>query len=367
MFDRRLLGNFDWVLLSLVIIISVIGLLTIHSASVSYVTVTPYLKKQIFWLFLGLVIMFATTIVDYRTIGRFSFWLHLLIIFMLVYVLFYGTGGPGSRVNRWIKVGQFFLQPSEFTKFTLVIYLSHFFSDARRINDLGFKDIIWPLVVTFVPFILILKQPDLGTASILLFLLIPIIFLVGLRYKLIAITIVISLLSLPVMWFYVLKAYQRKRILTLIDPTLDPLGAGYHIIQSKIAIGSGGLWGKGYMQGTQAHLNFLPARHTDFIFSVFTEEWGFVGGIILLGLYFILIMWCLRFVGKTKDRSGTILTVGVTSILISHIVINIGMVTGLLPIVGMPLPFMSYGGSAMISSFIGIGLILNVRMRRFDL
>ncbi len=367
MFDRRLLENFDWVLLLIVTVISVIGFFAIYSASVSYGTVTPYFKKQVLWFYLGLMVMFGSTILDYRILGKWSFWLHLFITILLVYVLFYGVGGPGSRVNRWIRLGPFFFQPSEFAKFTLVLYLSHYFNDARRINDLSFKDILWPLTVTLVPFILILRQPDLGTASILLFLFVPIIFLVGLRYKVILITGLLGLASLPIAWFFVLKSYQRSRILTLINPDRDPLGTGYHIIQSKIAIGSGGLWGKGFMQGTQAHLNFLPARHTDFIFSVFTEEWGFVGGIILIGLYFLLIMWCLRFVGKSRDRSGTVLTVGITSILTSHIIINLGMVTGLLPIVGMPLPFMSYGGSAMISSLFGIGLILNVRMRRFEM
>lgn len=367
MFDRRLLENFDWVLLFIVTVISVIGFFAIHSASASYGSVTPYFKKQVIWFYVGLVVMFGSTVIDYRTLGRWSFWLHLFVTLLLVYVLYYGTGGPGSRVTRWIKVGSFFFQPSEFAKFTLVLYLSHFYNDARRINDLSFRDILWPLTVTLVPFVLIMKQPDLGTASILLFLFFPIIFLVGLRYKVILVTGILGLLSLPIGWYFVLKQYQRTRILTFINPDLDPLNTGYQIIQSKIAIGSGGLWGKGYMQGTQAKLNFLPARHTDFIFSVFTEEWGFVGGIILIGLYFTLIMWCLRYVGKTRDRSGTVLTVGITSILTSHIVINIGMVTGLLPIVGMPLPFMSYGGSAMISSLFGIGLILNVRMRRFDL
>ncbi|PCI27575.1 MAG: rod shape-determining protein RodA [SAR324 cluster bacterium] len=367
MFDRRLLEHFDWVLLFTVTAISIIGFFSIYSASVSYGTVTPYFKKQVLWFYLGLMAMVAMTLVDYRTLGKFSLWVHFGIIVLLVFVLLYGTGGPGSRVNRWIKVGSFFLQPSEFTKFTLVLYLAHYFRDARRIQDLGFKDILWPLAVTILPFVLILKQPDLGTAGILLFVFTPIIFLAGLRYKVILITGLLGLISLPFGWFFLLKTYQKNRILTLINPDLDPLGKGYHIIQSKIAIGSGGLWGKGYMQGTQAHLNFLPARHTDFIFSVFTEEWGFVGAITLVGIYFFLIMWCLRLVGKTRDRSGTILTLGVTSILFSHIAINIGMVIGLLPVVGMPLPFMSYGGSAMISSMIGIGLILNVRMRRYDI
>ena len=366
MFDRRLIEQFDIFLLLIVTGISVIGFASIYSATINYHNAFPYYQKQLTWFAIGLVILLIVTLFDYRFLCRLSFWTHLALIALLILVLFYGTGGPGSRVNRWISIGSLFFQPSEFVKFTLVLYLAHYFNDSRRINDLEFKDIIWPLIVTFVPFILIMKQPDLGTASILLIVAIAVIFLVGLRFKVMLITGISGIVSLPIVWFFIFKSYQRDRILTLINPESDPLGKGYQIIQSKIAIGSGTLWGKGFLEGTQAKLNFLPARHTDFIFSVFTEEWGFVGGITLIGIYVLLIARCLFYVGKTKDRSGTILTVGITSIFISHIIINIGMVVGLLPIVGMPLPFMSYGGSAMISNMIGIGLILNVRMRRYQ-
>jgi len=365
MFDRRLLEQFDWILLLLVISISTIGFFTIYSASITYNTGTSYYQKQILWFFIALIIMFLVTLIDYHVLTKLSFWGHIVLILFLVLVLIYGTGGPGSRVQRWIKLGPIFFQPSEFVKFTMVLYLSYFFSDSRRINNLGFKDILWPLIITLIPFVLIIKQPDLGTAGILIFVFVSIIFLVGLKYKVILITAISGLISLPFIWFFLLRDYQQNRIITLINPESDPLGKGYQIIQSKIAVGSGQLWGKGFLEGTQAKLNFLPARHTDFIFSIFTEEWGFVGGCTLIGLYILLIVRCLKYVGKSKDRSGTILTVGITSVLVTHIIINIGMVLGLLPIVGMPLPFMSYGGSAMISNMIGIGLILNVRMRRF--
>ena len=365
MFDRRLVEQFDWVLLILVACISLIGFVSIYSASVNYTNVFPYYQKQLIWFSIGLTGLFLTTLFDYRLLCRLSFWAHLALMALLIAVLLYGTGGPGSRVNRWIRVGPLFFQPSEFVKFTLVLYLANYFNDSRRINDLGLMDIVWPLCVTMVPFVLIMNQPDLGTASVLLIAAISIVFLVGLRLKVILVTGISGLISLPIIWFFILKSYQRDRILALISPESDPLGKGYQIIQSKIAIGSGKLWGKGFLEGTQAKLNFLPARHTDFIFSIFTEEWGFVGGIILIGLYVFLIIRCLHYVGKTKDRSGTILTVGITSIFVTHIIINMGMVLGLFPIVGMPLPFMSYGGSAMISNMIGIGLILNVRMRRY--
>ncbi|MBU2647435.1 rod shape-determining protein RodA [bacterium] len=367
MFDRRLLEDFDWVLLLTVITIAVIGLISIYSASYSYGTETPYFKKQIIWLFFGLAVMALVTMIDYRFLEKLSPLLYLISIVLLLFVLFYGTGGPGTRVSRWIKLGPFFIQPSELVKYSLVLLLAYHFNESRRIGDLGVKELAWPLALTLIPFALILKQPDLGTAILLLFVFIPIIFLVGIRLKIILFTTILGFISVPFVWIFLLKPYQRNRFETFFNPDLDPLGKGYQIIQSKISVGSGQFWGKGYLKGTQARLNFLPARHTDFIFSVFTEEWGFFGGAILVGLYLFLILWCLRLVGKTKDRSGTILTLGVTTILAFQITINIGMVLGLLPIVGLPLPFMSYGGSALVSQMIGIGLILNVRMRRYDI
>jgi rod shape determining protein RodA len=367
MFDRRLLEDFDWVLLFITVLISTIGFVAIYSASNSYGTVTPYFQKQVLWFFIGLGVMVIAVMIDYRFILRFAPLLHLIMIAFLILVLVYGTGGAGTRVERWLQIGPVFFQPSEFAKFSLILYFAQYFSESRRIGDLGAREIIWPVIVTLVPFFLIVKQPDLGTAVMLIFIFFAVIFLVGIRIKLVLFSTLLAVISIPFIWIFLLKQYQRERIFTLVSPEMDPLGQGYQIIQSKIAVGSGLLWGKGYLQGTQALLDFLPARHTDFIFSVFTEEWGFVGGVLLVLLYAFLILWCLRFVGKTKNRSGSILTVGIVAILTSQIVINIGMVIGLLPVVGMPLPFMSYGGSAMLSHMIGIGLILNVHMRRYDI
>ncbi len=367
MFDRRLLEDFDWVLLLLVTLISIIGFVAIYSASYSYGTETPYFKRQVLWFFVGLGVMTLVTMVDYRIMERFSPLLHLVMIFLLVLVLFYGSGGVGSRVHRWFRIGPMNFQPSELVKFTLVLYLAYFFNDSRRIGDLGFRELLWPAIITLVPFVLILKQPNYGTAGVLIFVFVLIIYLVGVRHKIILIISGISFVSIPFAWEFLLIQYHRDRIKTLFDPDKDPLGKGYQIIQSKIAVGSGQFWGKGYMKGTQAHLDFLPERHTDFIFSVFTEEWGFVGGVTLVALYAFLLLWCLRLVGKSKDRSGTIITVGVTAIMAFQVVINVLMVLGMFPIVGLPLPFLSYGGSAMISQMIGIGLILNVRMRRYDI
>jgi len=367
MFDRRLLESFDWVLLFTVITISIIGFFSIYSASYSYGTETTYFQKQVLFFFIGLTALFATVMVDYRVMLKFALIIHIFFILLLVLVLFYGYGGSGSDVSRWIKIGPYFMQPSEYVKYSLVFYLAYHFSEFRKIGDLGVKDILVPSIMTLIPFLLIMKQPDLGTAILLIIVFAALIFLVGIRFKVVLITFIMGLISFPFAWLYILKPYQRNRIETFLNPELDPLDKGYQIIQSKIAVGSGQLWGKGYLKGTQAYLNFLPARHTDFIFSVYTEEWGFVGGVVLVGLYLFLILWCLRLVGKTKDRSGTILTVGITMIMASQIIINILMVIGLFPITGMPLPFMSYGGSALLTNFIGIGLILNVRMRKYDI
>jgi len=201
---------------------------------------------------------------------------------------------------------------------------------------------------------------------LLLIVFIPIIFLMGIRLKTIFIIGLLSLASLPVIWMFVLKSYQKGRILTFLNPERDPLGSGYHIIQSKIAIGSGGLFGKGFGEGTQGQLNFLPAHHTDFIFAVFSEEWGFVGAMLVLLLFLILTMWSLAEVLKAKNRVSAILITGIVAIIISHVLINIGMTTGLMPVVGVPLPFFSYGGSSMLSMMFGIGMLLNIRMRRFE-
>ncbi len=367
MFDRRLIEDFDWVLVLTVTIISIMGFVAIYSASYSYGTKTPYFGKQVLWFFLGLGLMTTISMIDYRTLLRFAPLFHFIFIILLVMVLFFGSGPSVSRVSRWLRVGPVFFQPSEFMKISLVLYLAHYFRDSRRIGDLGFKELIWPAIVTLIPCILIIKQPDLGTAGILIIIFTLVIFLVGVRFKALLTTAVLALVSIPFAWVFLLKPYQRNRIVTLINPEMDPMGKGYQIIQSKIAIGSGHIWGKGYMLGTQARLNFLPARHTDFIFSVYSEEWGFIGAIALVCLYLFLILWCLRSIGNFKHRSGTVLTLGVVSIMMSQIVINISMTLGIMPIVGMPLPFFSYGGSAMISQMVGIGLILNVRMRRFDI
>lgn len=365
MFDRRLLSNFDWVLLGLVFLICGLGLVALHSATVGSAEMAIYRNRQVFWMLMGLVVIFFTVLLDYRRITEFAYVFHAIVVVLLVCVSLFGTGGPGSPVERWLAVGPIFIQPSEFAKYSLVLVLAQHFSESRCDGTLGIPQLVWPSLLMGVPFLLILHQPDLGTAMLLLFIFVPMIFLAGLRIRTLLLLATVFCVSTPLAWHYVLKPYQQDRIKTFMDPERDPLGTGYHVIQSKIAVGSGQLMGKGFEQGTQGKLNFLPAHHTDFIFAVFAEEWGLVGATIALILFILLFLWICFRIFNTRDRTGVFIMVGVMAIMASHVMVNIGMVTGVMPVVGVPLPFFSYGGSAILSMMFGIGLLLNVQMRRF--
>ncbi len=367
MFDRRLLSNFDWVLCTIVLAICATGVVAIHSATIGSPEMAIFRVRQVYWIGIGITFAFMTTLIDYRLLARWGYVFHIGVILALILVLFFGTGGPGTPVKRWLAIGPIFIQPSEFAKFTLVLVLAHHFRESRRIGNLGFIELLWPTALVVVPFVLILRQPDLGTALLLLIIYIPMIFLAGIRKLIMFFIGCLVTFSLPFAWFFVLKPYQKDRILTFLNPEEHHLTTGYHVIQSKIAVGSGRLFGKGFEMGTQGKLNFLPAHHTDFIFSVFSEEWGFLGAVFVLTLFLCLILWSLSNVLKTNDRSSAIMTVGIVSVIASQVLINIGMVLGLMPVVGVPLPFFSYGGSSMLSMMFGIGLLLNIRMRRFML
>jgi rod shape determining protein RodA len=249
-------------------------------------------------------------------------------------------------------------------KIAVILALAKYFSRREYPNGIGFKGLVAPALIMGAPFLLILKQPDLGTAMHLAFICLSILMFLRIRK---AVMIVLGLgvaVAMPFAWHF-LKAYQKQRIVTFLNPERDPLGAGYHIIQSKIAVGSGQFWGKGFMKGTQSQLRFLPEQHTDFAFSVFAEEWGFVGSAVLLVLFFLLILMGLRIVTRSQDRFGAIMALGVVALIFWQFLINVSMVTGLMPVVGIPLPFISYGGSSLVTVFICVGLLLNISMRRF--
>ncbi len=363
MIDRRLIIHFDWGLLGIVLLISGIGILNLYSVtSHAETTSLPLYLKQILWLAIGLGAMLAVAFFEYRFYTDFAYIVYATTVFLLVVVLGYGIITSGAQ--RWVKLGPLTFQPSEFVKLSLIMALAKFFQRYPGRQGFSFKQIGFPLFLLLLPMMLILKQPDLGTAIVLLLVFFSILVFVKVRWSTLFTLGGIGLAIFPIAWRF-LKDYQRQRILTFLNPDLDPLGTGYHLIQSKIAIGSGGILGKGFMKGTQCKLGFLPEEHTDFIFSALGEEWGLVGCAFVMGLYLLLIFWGLQIAISSKDRFGAILSFGVVAMLFWHTFINIAMVMGLMPVVGIPLPLLSYGGSFLLSTLIGVGLLLNVSMRRY--
>ena len=362
MFDRRLIQNFDWVLLGLVVIICATGIVNLYSAGYNRGEGTPLYIKQLYWLGVGLGVMCLTLTYDYRHLEKLSYPIYILSILLLVAVMFGGKMVSGSR--RWLPLGPLAFQPAEIAKIAIVLALATYFNRRPRIEAMGLKDLIVPGVLVMIPVALIIKQPDLGSGILVALVAASLILFVGVRWRtLMGCGLTLVMLS-PVIWHF-LKDYQRQRVLTFLDPGKDPLGAGYHILQSMIAVGSGQFWGKGFLQGTQSQLYFLPEQHTDFVFSVFAEEWGFVGSAVLLLLFTALALWGLSVARDCKERFGHLLAVGVTALIFWQIFINLCMVTGFLPVVGIPLPLFSYGGSSLITTLLGVGFLLNIRMRRY--
>ena len=362
-FDRRLLTHFEWTLPFLALVVSAMGVMTVYSATHAPgdTGISPFATRQLVSIGLGLTGMVMAVFFDYRRLDRGAVPIYVVGLCSVLAVSILGRVGGGSR--RWIRLGPMSIQPSEIMKVALVIMLAHLFARLRE-PRVGLREAIVPLIVTAIPAALILVQPDLGSAALLVFVAVTMLLFGGVRLRwLVALASPVFILA-PFLWGH-LKPYQQKRILTFVNPNEDPLGAGYHIIQSKIAVGSGQIWGKGFLQGTQNHLNFLPEQHTDFIFSVFAEEWGVVGTLALMLIYLILVLRGLAVAQKARDRFGILLSVGMIATVFWQVVINVGMVTGMLPVVGITLPFFSYGGSSVICLMVGIGLVMNVAMRRF--
>ncbi len=364
MIDRRLVTNFDWTLIGIVCSICLVGVLNIYSASAAYKLVgAPYYVKQLNWMIFGLFISLMVASLDYHILEDFSYWFYGLLILLLLAVLLVGKRSLGA--TRWLNLGFFTLQPSELMKIGIIITFARYFNNYHAADGLTVKDMYFPLAILAVPALLIMKQPDLGTAMLVVLVALSMAFYVGFRWSTI---MTFALVTVPMGWFawaVYMKPYQKNRVLDFLNPERSRLGSGYHIIQSKIAVGSGGVFGKGFVKGTQAQLRFLPEQHTDFAFSVFAEEWGFVGALLLIVLYLCLVLWGLNIARRCNDRLGGLLAVGVTAMLFWHISINIGMVIGLFPVVGVPLPFFSYGGTSMITSMVGVGILQSISMRRF--
>ncbi|MBC86618.1 MAG: rod shape-determining protein RodA [Bdellovibrionaceae bacterium] len=360
-FTKRFDINFALVILAL----NVIGLINLYSAtnSASAAQMSRLFNQQLIWLCVGWGIFFFTTILDYKFFKRFAFVFYAINIVALVLVSFYGKKFYGAQ--RWLDLGFFRYQPSETMKLAMVLVMARVLSRYEAQNGLGIKELLVPLGLTAIPVLLTVKQPDLGTGILILAVCVSMIMFVGVRKPILIAAIVTGLVAAPVLWSFGLKKYQKNRILTFVDPGRDPRGTGYNSIQSKIAVGSGRILGKGFRKGTQSQLEFLPERHTDFIYSVLSEEHGFIGSVATFGLFLTLYWMALRIATQARDKFGALITVGVLAYLFWHVTVNIGMVIGLLPIVGVPLPLLSYGGSSMLATMAGLGLISGVAYRKY--
>ena len=375
--ERRSLAHFDWALAIFSLVIPLLGLIVLFSAGYDadspvdlfgFVTVnfpSAACLKQATYLFVGIVVMLLGVCIPTQALYRYSFVLYGMAIALLLAVAGFGVVVNGSR--RWLDLGGFNLQPSEFMKLGLIVTMARVLSKRLPQDGVSYRlSELWiPAMVIGVPMLLIAKQPDLGTALSLAIVGVSQILFIGVRRKtILGIVAVVVVLAYPA--WEMLHDYQQRRILVLLDPESDPKGSGYHITQSKIAVGSGELFGKGYRQGTQTQLEFLPEHTTDFVFSVLAEEWGFVGCVTLLGLFFGLFVTMLRIAGRTRDLFACLVAFGITVQIFAHVVINIGMVIGLMPVVGIPLPLISYGGSSMLSILFGLGIVQGVSVRRLQ-
>ena len=401
---QKFLRNFDLGIFLPTLVLIVVGLFAVYSAT--YLTSSSYFSKQLIYAFLGIVLIVSIVLIPYKIIYEFSYLLYVLSLLLLLLVFFMGVKGFGAE--RWLAIGPMRLQPSEFAKITTVLAVARYLSqNDRNINE--WKHLAVVFLMILIPFMLIAKQPDLGTSLVFLALIIPMLYMAGISWFFLfvittpIITMIVAfnlyafmgwmLLLLiililarqkgivkfgvflmhiavgaitPVLW-KTLRPYQQQRILTFLQPEKDPRGAGYQIIQSKVAIGSGGVWGKGFLQGSQSHLNFLPAHHTDFIFSVIGEEQGFVGIVLILMVFVFLFLYLLYLSNQVKSSFARLSLVGLMTILLFHTLINIAMTIGLAPVTGLPLPFLSYGGSFLLTSCLLIGITMNFSKNRYHI
>lgn len=352
--------DYDWWLLAIVAAICTLGVIEIYSATHGSVLVGMH-TRQIRWIIIGTVLMFIFSRLDYHVILDQAPILYIVGILALTAVLLFGHRRFGAQ--RWIPILGEFFQVSELVKLIIIIVLARFFAEVRT-DELSLQDLIKAGLLIGVPLVLILKQPDLGTALVLMPMLIVGAFLAGLQWKHAVAIVLIGLLMLPVGWHF-LKPYQKERVTSFLHPEEDAKGSGYQVLQSKIAVGSGGFWGKGFGNGTQNQLGYIPVRYSDFIMSAWAEEQGFKGVLLALGLYMALLLRLVQNAQRAKDRAGMFLVMGVTAALGFHVLVNVAMVIGAMPVTGIPLPLMSYGGSATLFVFLAIGLVMNVRLRRF--
>ncbi|NMB35903.1 MAG: rod shape-determining protein RodA [Firmicutes bacterium] len=362
MLDRRLLKNFDYQLLLFMLLISIYGLLVLSSATQGISSNDPlfYVRKQAVWLSIGAGIMMLIISINYLHFYHWSWYLYAVNILFLGMVLFIGKEGLGAY--RWIDLKVFDFQPSELAKVIVIITLARLLVDFGEKTE-SFTAVLPFLLHVFFPMLLVFLQPDLGTALVFIAIFFGMLYMAGIPWKNLLILAGVGLALSPLLWMR-LHDYQKLRLLVFLNPELDPLRYGYQLKQSMIAVGSGGLAGKGLYQGSQARLQFLPAQHTDFIFSVLGEECGFLGALLLLLLYFFLIYRIFRIGSLAKDKFGALICTGVATMMLFQILVNVGMVLSIMPVTGLPLPFLSYGGNSLLVNFISIGIVLSIGMRR---
>jgi rod shape determining protein RodA len=361
---RRALLTIDWRLFAAAAGLAALGVLIIYSTSGMHASLARrslYLK-QATWAVMGFVAIIPLYIFSYRATWRLAYVIYGALLAALVLVAFIGRSGMGAQ--RWLSIGSFAFQPSEFMKLSLIILLARYFEDRREQLDAP-RIFIPPILLTLLPAALVLRQPDLGTAIMLVLISASILVMMGLKIRYFVLLGAVGAAITPVLWHY-LHDYQKNRILVFLYPDMDSMGVGYHVAQSKIAVGSGGLIGKGWMAATQSQLNFLPANHTDFIFAGLAEQWGFVGSLGLLLIYAYLLSKGLRLARDAHDLFAMVTSFGIVSMVAWQVVINIGMVTGIMPVVGIPLPLLSYGGSSMLMNLLAVGLLLNIHRHRYQ-
>lgn len=363
--ERSIFKRLDTSLIVIILGLNFIGLVNLYSATHGvYLTSTSKLFwNQIFWIGAGWFTFFFVTIVGYDFFRRMSYVFFGLNVLALIGVILIGTKVYGAQ--RWIDLGFFRYQPSETMKLMVVLVMADILAKKKIKNGLGFKDLAYPIGLTMIPVLLTVKQPDLGTGLLILIICLSMILFVKVKKSILITAIVFGTIAAPLFWSFGLKPYQKQRVLTFLTPGADPRGTGYNSIQSKIAVGSGMVLGKGYLKGTQSQLEFLPERHTDFIYSVLSEEFGFIGSIATFILFIMLFISSLRIAAQAPDKFGALITVGVTALMFWHMFINIGMVIGILPIVGAPLPLLSYGGSSLMTTMAGLGLVSSVAYRKY--
>jgi len=356
--------NFDWALFLTAAALAVIGVINLYSAtSVSKAGLSEIYIQQVYWLVLGGILAAVVTVIDYRHYERLGYVLYGVGIVLLLLVFILGKDIRGS--SRWIQIGSFGFQPSEFMKLFMIIALAKYLHDDPKTEARTLKDLLAPAGLASIPVLLVLKQPDLGTALIHVLIFVTICLLTKVRWQSLVTLAVAGGIAAPLLWTYVLHDYQKQRILVFLNPEANILGSGWHAHHARVAIGSGGWTGQGFMRGTQNQFLFLPDQHSDFPFAVFAEDWGFFGCLLLVALYAFLVLWAVRIAATAKDRFGAVLSVGVGSLIFWHAFFNLGMVTGILPVVGVTLPLFSAGGSSVLTIMIGIGLLMNVSMRRY--